>query len=208
MPRYYKLTRKDGCGVYAYGHKYILPTAGKPARQPSIKGKLAPCRRGYHVCTALDILDWYGPHGRLYRVTVGKEIVRCNTKHVVRDMTIVERVRRPTDRDLRICAGKFLKRVLPLLKLSNEVRMYLEDQSERLLAGKRTHAFFTLSAPNPDTVERIVYSMVSSRSDMLVPKLLRHRAALLRRKNADAIREAVAYYERLLEKHFVPYAKR
>jgi len=58
----YKILNEDGSCYHGGQGQWHLPTADGPGEwMPAIRGALDPCRNGYHLCRASDLVNWIGP---------------------------------------------------------------------------------------------------------------------------------------------------
>ena len=109
---YYKVLAEDGTPCNGGTGKWNLPHDGQPGEwMPEIAG-LVPCKRGYHVCTAEQLVRWFGP--TIYEVECGGEHVEQADKHVFGRARLIRKLDAWTERTARMFACDCAERVLPI----------------------------------------------------------------------------------------------
>jgi hypothetical protein len=131
MTTYYKWLNVDGTTPQGHGaYKLARPqkdgTYTPGAWQRRITGGLVPCRNGYHVMRADQLVYWIGP--TLHRVEVDEtDMVTSDDKCVVRRVRVVEPVTAWNETTARLFAADCAERALPIFEAS-----YPYDKRPRL----------------------------------------------------------------------------
>ena len=109
---------------------------------PALEGEAVACEHGYHLLRSKDIIEWFGP--ALFEVEVerGAQIVWDANKGVtVGRCRLVRRVESWNERNLRLLACKFARKVLPIFEKArpNDRRpRECIEVAERFANGKAT----------------------------------------------------------------------
>ena len=127
METLYKVLDENNCSMHG-GSAVWTPGVWMPA----VTGPLVPCQNGYHLCRAGDLLNWLGP--AIWRAEYQGERIDCDppetppheTKVVVRQAQVVERLATWNERTARLFACDCAERVLPLFE-----RQYPDDPRPR-----------------------------------------------------------------------------
>ncbi len=109
----YKVLGEHGRPYNGGQGTWFLPEGDRPGRwMPAITGALEPCRRGYHLCRATDLLEWLGP--RIYVAEARGDRVVDTDKIVVRAARLVRQLTTWNDRTARLFAADCAEAVLPI----------------------------------------------------------------------------------------------
>lgn len=123
--RYFKILRHDGASPYA-AFPYSLPSNDAPGDwMEPVRGKLAPCCNGYHLCRLEDVVWWWGGRQPLYEAQIGPDylidgdVFEENTKVVAREVRLLREIE-TADRQLyRQWACDCVSHMLSLLPEEN-----------------------------------------------------------------------------------------
>ena len=89
---------------------------------PEIEGELKECENGYHVASFRQLIYWLAP--RIFEVGVGREIVKCNDKYIVRKIRLTKELTSWNEDEARLFACDCVERVLPIYeaKYPNDIQ--------------------------------------------------------------------------------------
>ena len=92
MDDYYKVTLSDGSACHGGTGKWHLPRGGRPGKwMPPVD--VLPCRSGYHVCRADQLVQWLGgEHHIVWAVEVRGAVVDAGDKVVVSEARLIRPV--------------------------------------------------------------------------------------------------------------------
>ncbi|KKM14731.1 hypothetical protein LCGC14_1703260, partial [marine sediment metagenome] len=110
----FKVLNTDGSAIHGKG-KWNLPKNGTPGEwMPPIEGKLIACERGYHLCSANNLIVWLGP--AIYIVKARGDILTSKDKLVVREARLIRRLNAWTEKSARLFACECAEHVLPIFE--------------------------------------------------------------------------------------------
>lgn len=98
---------------------YSLPTKNENGTwtpgewMPDIEGRLEPCKNGYHLCRATDLIEWLGPD--IYEAEYRGEIVVADKKAVARSVRLLRKIEAWNERSARLFACWCTRQVWHLL---------------------------------------------------------------------------------------------
>src|SRR5574342_18448 len=106
----YKVLDSDGSARMGVG-KWHLPHGDKPGEwMPAIEGDLIPCERGYHACTAAQLIEWLGP--RIFELEYEGELVESDNKAVMRRARLLRELTTWNETTARLFAADCAEHVL------------------------------------------------------------------------------------------------
>ena len=124
MERLFKVLNKNGSPIYGTG-TWSLAKDGQPGKwMPPIKGALAPCANGYHLCREHDLIHWLGP--TIYEAEHRGDRVDDADKVVVREARLLRKVEAWTETAARLFACDCAERVLHIYE-----KQYPNDKRPR-----------------------------------------------------------------------------
>ena len=85
--RLFKVLAADGYPCHGGSGLWALPVCGEPGEWMPLIECLAPCRRGYHLCRADDLMLWLGP--TIWEAEARGERVECPDKVVVAEARLL-----------------------------------------------------------------------------------------------------------------------
>ena len=128
--RLYKVLQTNGLCYHGGTREWSLPTRNEDGTwtpgewMPAIVGELVPCKNGYHLCNAAQLLaEWLGP--AIFEAEYRGDRVDANDKCVVREARLLRRLKWD-ERVARLFACDCAERVLPLYE-----ERYPEDKRPR-----------------------------------------------------------------------------
>jgi hypothetical protein len=130
---YFKVLNKDGGACHGGHGKWNLPRKKKdgtwiPGKwMPVIKGKLIPCKNGYHLCREKDLLGWL--YESIYEAEYRGEMIEGKDKIVVREARLLRRMNWD-ERIARLFACDCAETVLPIFE-----KQYPKDDRPRKAIG-------------------------------------------------------------------------
>ena len=125
-----KVLNEDGSTCHGGKAQWSLPVKNGDGTwtpgewMPAIEGALVPCRNGYHLCRAQDLLSWLGP--AIFEAEYRGEMVESTDKIAVREARLLRQFENWNARTARLLACEYAERVLPLFE-----RVYPEDGAPR-----------------------------------------------------------------------------
>ena len=115
METLYKVLDEDGCPVNGGSGCYSLPHDGQPGDwMPPVEGELVPCKNGYHLCTAEQLFEWFGP--AIWEAEGRGDSVEYENKHVCREVRLLRRTQW-NERTARLFACDCAEHVLHLYEM-------------------------------------------------------------------------------------------
>jgi hypothetical protein len=129
MAKYYKVLDRNGRSCHGGDAEWSLPTCNADGTwtpgewMPEVKGKLEPCRNGYHIVTLEQLPDWLGE--RIFEAEPGDEIVHEDNKSVTRTCRLTRECTGWNEHTARLFACDCAERVLPLYEA------YYDDDNPR-----------------------------------------------------------------------------
>jgi hypothetical protein len=129
-----KTLDEDGSAYFGGHGRWNLPTADGPGEwMPTLEGDLVPCKRGYHLFEAKDILRWIGP--TLYVAEHDGEFVAGDDVIACRRTRLLYRVEGWTRRALGEWAADCAEHVLPFF----EARFPDDDRPRTAIEAARAY---------------------------------------------------------------------
>ena len=116
--KHYKVLKANGDCCNGGTGSWYLPTkkkdgTWKPGKwMPKIKGKLEPCKNGYHICRPHDLVHWLDEE--IFEVEYKGKIIEDDNKCVVREARLLRRVETWNNKSARLFAADCAERVLPI----------------------------------------------------------------------------------------------
>lgn len=135
--KYYKILWTDRMPCNGGSGQWKPP--GQPI--PPIEGEIIPCKNGYHILTADQLVIWLGPE--IWEIDpasvppVGADHIVCDDKHVVRTSTLLRRVDAWNDRTARLFSADCAEHVVHLVP--DELRVVTDwaiDAARRFARGE------------------------------------------------------------------------
>jgi len=136
----------DGVGFSCHGGEaeWSLPYRNEDGTwvpgdwMPEIEGELKECENGYHVASFRQLIYWLAP--RIFEVGVGREIVKCNDKYIVRKIRLTKELVNWNEGEARLFACDCAERVLPIYeaKHPNDIRPRYAIEVARLFVNTPT----------------------------------------------------------------------
>ena len=112
--KYYKFLTKENTGKYSeFDFTKWLPDEGKPGDWLPEVEKLELCVRGYHACSANDLLEWL--ESDLYEVELGDGIRKDTNKIVSNKIRFIRKIETWNDKTARLFACWCVKQIWHLL---------------------------------------------------------------------------------------------
>lgn len=106
--RLYKVLDKDGQSCNGGDMRWSLPVKNADGTwtpgewMPPIQGELIPCKNGYHLCRATDLLSWL--NARIFVAEHRGDLVEAGDKVVVREARLLHECEQWNERTARLFA--------------------------------------------------------------------------------------------------------
>lgn len=109
----YKIVGHQGEAINGGRGTWFLPKGKRPGKwMPDIKGKITPCKNGYHLCHKKDLVEWL-TNGRIFEAEYRGELGKGGDKVVVRQARLIREMNW-NDKTARLFAADCAERVLHL----------------------------------------------------------------------------------------------
>ena len=134
---YYKVLGLKGEAIHGGSGTWHLPAGKRPGKwMPSIADPV-PCKRGYHVVTAAQLLTWLDrDEATVYRVEVRGVVIADSDKSVVSQARLLGPALAWNPRVARLFEADCAERVLPIFE-----REYpTDDRPRKAIAAARAFA--------------------------------------------------------------------
>lgn len=128
--KYYKVLNRDGCSCNNGNYEWSLPVRnGDGSWTPGewtepIEGELRLCSKGYHICTAEQLIKWL--NARIFEVEIDGEIIHGEGKLVCRKCRLVREITVWNEQSARLFACDCAEHVLHIFE-----KKYPDDNRPR-----------------------------------------------------------------------------
>lgn len=119
---------------------------------PEIEGDLEACKNGYHLCSAVQLINWLDEG--IYEAEYDGDIIEADDKYVVRKCRLVSRVETWNDRTARLFACWCAEQVLPIY----EKQRPNDDRPRKAIETARRFADGQATADELDAARAVAWS--------------------------------------------------
>lgn len=132
--KYYKVLGKNGKACHGGSGSWHLPKNGKPGKwMPKIEN-IEPCVRGYHLCEAVDLLEWLNEE--IYEAEGRGKSIRHDNKTVFEQARLIRKINAWNEKTARLFACECAERVLPIFERERPD----DDRPRKVIEAARKYA--------------------------------------------------------------------